>query len=281
MQEMLSPIENLQEKSNGKEVFSIRAAFLQLQGIMEHYLATYPNVSLNGLAKRCAVSEPTLRRIRKGQTKTLPSVTTIIEILSYILKEDEMDKLIPMVGGPLAKYLKDKTSQLNARADLVVSEELTQTLKDPIKYLVFKLTVHTPGVQLEKVVELFGSYGEKQLLQLEKEGLVIRNENNFKAKIDYFALSNEVFVDHFKTTADFIKPHKHASAAKAYSPIFSNYSSSINRKGYSEVVKIQRAANRKIAALLADPKYQGSIPTFALNAVDTLDNICADEFQED
>jgi len=88
-------------------------------------------------------------------------------------------------------------------------------------------------------------------------------------------------VEHFKTMADFIKPHKHANANKAYSPIFSNYSASINKLAYSEILKVQRKATKKIAKILNSQKSLGSIPTFIINAVDTIDSRCADEFPDD
>ncbi len=258
------------------------AAFSHLQNILLAYLERHPNITVGGMSKRCAVSEPTLRRIKSGQVKTLPSVTTVVEILTYISKETSTQGLLNAFPGPIADYLSSKLGQIEQVKELQYSEKLTRTLTDPVKYLVYKLASMSAGVGLEKIVELFGSYGENQLLKLAQEDLVALNTQGFYiAKIQDFALSNEVFVEHFKSTADFIKPHKHATAAKAYSPIFSNFSNSISKKAYGEILKTQRAANKKIIAILCDKNSEGNIPTFVLNAVDTLDTSCADEFVDE
>lgn len=255
----------------------LQPAFLQLQKILLDYLDSRPNLSLNGLAKRCAVSEPTLRRIRKGQLKTLPEVTTIIDLLCYVSQENNARKIPELFPGPLAEYLKSKAPVLDLMVKVEVSEELTQTLKDPVKYLIYKRAVNDSGVTLDQVLNLFGSYGEKQLAALIQEGLVTQEGDLYKGENKVFTLSNDVFVEHFKATADFIKPHKLANSSKNLSPGFANYSSGLNKKAYTEVLNIQRKAMNKIRKILFDPNAQGKIPTFVLAAVDTLDSESADE----
>ena len=254
-------------------------AFAQLQEILQCYLDRHPGVTIGGMSKRCTVSEPTLRRIRSGQVKTLPSVTTVIEILSYISKESSLLGILKAFPGPIAIYLERKMPTNQPKIDIQFSARLSQALKDPVKYMIYKLAVMPIGVSSEKVSDLFGRYGETQLRNLLQEDLIeIDSRGRYIGKVSDFALSNEVFVEHFKTTADFIKPHKHATSATSHSPIFSNFSSSINKKSYSEILKVQRAANKKIMNILSDQSSAGNIPTFFLSAVDTLDSKCADEF---
>ena len=269
------------ENRQGIREDSLNPALAHLQSILVNYLAASSNLSLNGLSKRCAVSEPTLRRIKKGHVKTLPSITTIVDLLSYISRETETKKIIEAFPGPIAEHIKDKAQQIEEVKNLEFSEVLSKSLKDPIKYVLYKLASNPCGITSEKAAELFGSYGERQLSVLSSEELVELKGAAYFAKIKHFALSNDVFVDHFKTLADFIKPHKHASARREYSPIFSNYSSSINKQAYSEILRVQRAAQRKIARILSDEKSSGDIPTFVLNAIDTIDNQCADEFPDE
>ena len=261
--------------------FNLRKeAFNQLQVILNDYLEQYPHVSINGLSKRCRVSEPTLRRIKKGQLKTLPSVTTLVEILSYFSKEKDVQEVIKTYGGPLGKYLELKAPQVETGVKIEVSEELTQQLKDPVKYLIFKLTCNQVGVSTDKVVELFGRYGERQISALVQEKLIELREGRYHSTLDYFALSNEVFVEHFKSVADFIKVNKHADATPKYSPVFSNYSSGLTKQAYSEVLKVYRTAFKKMAHIITRKENHGPIPAFILGAVDTLDHRCADEFPD-
>ena len=201
--------------------------------------------------------------------------------LMDFLKQKKADAILQAFPGPIAEYLRDKVAQIDQLKEFQYSTQLTQSLKDPVKYLIFKLAAMPVGVTFEKVLDLFGSYGETQLQTLINEGLIeLSSRGVYLSKIEHFFLSNEVFVDHFKTTADFIKPHKHATAAKSFSPIFSNFSSSINKKAYAEILKVQRAANKKITAILSDKNSVGEIPAFFLNAVDTLDKNCADEYPD-
>ncbi len=256
----------------------LHEAFVQLRTVLISYLESRPHLSLNGLAKRCAVSEPTLRRIKKGQLKTLPEVSTIIDLLMYISQEKNARKIPELFPGPLADYLKSKTPQIEAMVEIEVSESLTQSLRDPVKYLIYKLSVNIEGVSLEKVVEMFGSYGEKQIYELLQENLLEERKGHYFGKIQNFSLSNDVFVKHFKATADFIKPETLANAPRNQSPLFVNYSSGLNKKAYSEILKIQRLALKKILKVFVDKESEGPIPAFYLAALDTLDHDSASDF---
>ena len=269
------------KNGNAKQSDSITSAFVHLQKILLDYLESRPNLSLNGLAKRCAVSEPSLRRIKKGQLKTLPEITTIADLLCYISQEPDARKIADHFPGPIADHLHACAYQLDALVEIEVSQSLTQMLKDPVKYLVYKLSVNSEGVSMDKVVELFGSYGEKQIIALVQDDLVEEKNNRYFGKIQYFALANDVFVEHFKSTADFIKPHKHANAARSHSPLFVNYSTGLSKKAYNEILRIQRSALKKVLKVITDKNSAGHIPTFYLAALDTIDQKSADEFPND
>lgn len=269
-------MEILNQPSNTQE--SNSDVLTHLQAILNDFLERHPNMTVNGLSKRCAVSEPTLRRIRNGQVKTLPSVTTMVDILSYISKEKSIVGIVEKYPGPVGEFLKEKIPQTNNSKTPEYSEVLNRTLKDPVKYLIYKLAANDVGIDLEKVVELFGRYGESHLEELMQQNLVELRDDRYFAKIENFVLSHDLFVSHFKTVADFIKPQKLITASRAHSPLFANYSGSINKKAYSAILNIQRAALKKIINILVDEKSSGEIPTFVLSAIDTLDSKSADEF---
>ena len=260
---------------------NISMAFIQLQEILLAYLESRPNLSINGLAKRCAVSEPTLRRIKKGQLKTLPEITTIIDLLCYISKEKDARKIADHFPGPLSDYLKAYAPQIDALVEIEVSHTLTQTLRDSTKYIIYKMSVNSMGVSMDKVVDLFGRHGESQLMSLIHDDLVEERNGRYYGKIQYFSLTNDVFVEHFKAVADFIKPHKLSNASNSYSPLFINYSAGLTKKAYKEILRIQRAALKKIRKVLVDKNSEGPIPTFYLSALDTIDPKSADEFPND
>jgi DNA-binding Lrp family transcriptional regulator len=271
VQEVMQENEELNTYQN-EEIIS------HLQMVVEKYLKENPTESINSLSKKCAISEPTLRRVYKGQVKTLPTVTTIVDILSYLASENQVDKLLQIYPGPLAQFIRDKMGQVEEVENVEFSEHLTQALNDPVKYLIYKLAANNQGVTDDKVIELFGRYGESQLQELLSQNLIYQIDGAYFARIENFALSHDVFVKHFKAVADFIKPHKHAQASKAYSPIFYNYSASLTKEAYSAILRIQRMALKKILKVIADDSSQGHIPTFVIGAVDTIDDKCADEY---
>ncbi|MCJ8275625.1 MAG: hypothetical protein HRT44_04005 [Bdellovibrionales bacterium] len=255
--------------------------FRHLREILTEYFSKHPQLTVNGLAKRCPLSEPTIRRIKKGQLKTLPSTTSILGLLSYLCKSEDLKAIVEAFPGPIADYLSTKTEQMESFKNLQYSEELSNSLKDPAKYVLYKLATAPQGVDMEKAVELFGIYGQRQMESLEAEDLLYKKEGSYFAKISSFSLSHDVFIEHFKTMADFIKPHKHAQAHRSYSPIFTNYSGTISKKAYSDILKIQRTAQKKIAKIISNDDDPGHIPTFYLSAIDTIDHLCADEFPDD
>ena len=87
----------------------------QLQDSVLNYLNKNKNISLNGLAKRCSISEPTLRRINNGQIKTLPTLTTIVDLLCSLNKVDKIPELIEIYkGSPIGEFLQEHFSVLSS-----------------------------------------------------------------------------------------------------------------------------------------------------------------------
>jgi len=115
------------------------AVLVQLRDVLVKYLESRPHLTLNGLSKRCAVSEPTLRRIRKGQVKTIPSVSTIFELLSYLSGETQAKKIMACYPGPLQEYLSFKAQAIEDFQKIEFSDFLSVALKDPVKYVIYKL----------------------------------------------------------------------------------------------------------------------------------------------
>ncbi len=249
-----------------------------LQKELRSFIAKNSHLTLNSLSKKVSVSEPSLRRLYKGQIKTLPTMTTILSLLSFINGTDDIKKLLQSLPVEMGKFLESKINYVREIDQLSYSEDLSLRLKDPLDYLIFKLSSHEAGLKEEQLTELFGFLGLERVKQLEKDGLVKWDENRWRSLKGNFSLSHELFVDHFKSVASFIKPHKHSSAPNSLSPIFSNFSVSLNKQAYSKLLNVQRQANKKIIEIMTSESSKGEIPTFFLNAIDTLDTKSADEF---
>lgn len=251
----------------------------QLQDSVHDYLNRNKNISLNGLAKRCSISEPTLRRIKNGQIKTLPTLTTIVDLLCSLNKVDKIPELIELYKEtPIGDFLAEHFSVLSS-TDLSYefNQELDDALRDNISYLVFKLSCNTSGVTRKKIQEMFGRLGTDKLDALVGKGLVKLEGNVYRTAIEGFSLGHETFVDHFKAVADFIKT---GEIGPKKNNLFYNFSESVNEKGMREILQIQRTALKKIAKILNDEEFVGDIPLFVLSAIDTLDLPQAEDEQD-
>jgi hypothetical protein len=240
-----------------------------LQNALQEYLDEKSTRSLNGLSKRCTVSEPTLRRIHKGQIKTLPTATTILDILTTLTGEKNTAKIAQKYPGAISDYLESILPQFQ---DVVTEydSELNEELKDPIKYIIYKLSSNSSGLKTEKLNELFGRHGIQNADTLVTKNYLFKKENTYFSKIKNFTINQENFVNNFKLVADFIKTQNPLSKT-SLSTILANYSESVSPEAYKEIVGIQKKALQKIRNIMSDEKSKGHIPLFLLLAIDTLD----------
>ena len=266
-----------EEASNNKDVLS------HLQEVIELYLSDHEHLTINSLSQRCGVSEPTLRRIQSNQVKTIPNDTTILKLLSYISKKTSISDIVDYFPGPLKNFFKAKVVPPHTKKTqfLEASIDLSNRLKDSVKYMIYKLSSNAGGVSEEKVSELFGQFGIQKLEELANEELVLYKDGKFTAKYENYRLSDDRFVDNFKATAGFIKPNKLNTSPYESSQIFCNVSGAVSLKAYQEILKIKRKAVKKIREIVFDSENVGAIPVFVLGAVDTLDYKSAFEIEND
>lgn len=246
----------------------------ELQAVIRGYLEKHTRISLNGLSKRCTVSEPTLRRIMHGQVKTTPTLTTIVDILTTINKESNIRKLAGMYPGPLADILSEGFSIFEAEElDYVYNQKLNDVLKDETSYLIYKLAANRSGLAQSKIRELFGLVGEEKIYSLKKEDLIEekieRGQVHYHAKIVGFSLDHKLFVKNFKSVANFIKT---GAQTGPKTNLYYNFSESVNEQGRREILRLQKESLRKVAKILDDERYAGDIPLFVLSAVDDMDS---------
>lgn len=245
----------------------------ELRQVIQNFLDQHQRISLNGLSKRCQVSEPTLRRIMSGKVKTAPTLTTVVDILSTITKENRLPELIKLYPGVIGKTLEEGFSLLQDEdTPYEFSSELNETLRDEQRYLIFKLAANSSGVRRTRVREMFGLMGEQKLDDLIARDLVyeklVDQERVAFTRVEGFSLSHDLFVSHFKACADYIDTAPHTGAKNN---LYYNFSESINETGRREILNIQRAALKKMMAILNDEKYRGDLPVFILSAIDTLE----------
>ncbi len=269
------------EKSNRNEETSKKEALLNaLSSLVEAYLEKHPHLSLMALSQRCDVSEPTLRRIKNKDFKSLPTASTILNLVSYIGGEKEIPKLTQQFSGPIGAYLNEVfpgAKDHSRRFD----PELNKMLKNDVYYLIYKLCCHPVGLSKERAVRLFGNLGEKVIKNLLDLEYIEQRGGRYHTLGDWFATSPEDIAGKIKILTDFMKFQDHPTDLYL-TPINANYSSSVNSQAYREVVKLQRNCLKKIRKVLQSESSRGNIPLFMFSAIDTLDTKLPDaDFDED
>lgn len=178
----------------------------QLSAIIDDYLVKKPHLSLNALAKKCCVSESTLRRLRKRQVKTLPKIETVLDILTTVYSERNIQKIIETIDDPLESYLSRLFNVINQqKASYDYDASISKELKDTVAYLIYKLAANRTGVKKETVSEMFGNWGLQKLALLESKSLVYRMVGRYHARTKSFSLSDDLFIQNFQATAGFIR----------------------------------------------------------------------------
>ncbi len=240
-----------------------------LQGILQNYLNEKPTRSLNGLSKKCTVSEPTLRRILKGQIKTLPTATTILDILTTLSGEKNTALIANAFPGSIAEYLESIIPQAQ-EFGTEYDSELNAELKDPVKYIIYKLAANSSGLRHAKLSELFGRHGLNQAEILIQKGYLQNDNNILVTKVKDFTINQESFVNNFKLVADYIKTQNPIAKTNLHS-LLANYSESVTPEAFKDIVSLQKRTLQKIRKIMSNVDSKGSIPLFLLLAIDTLD----------
>jgi hypothetical protein len=262
----IDALELLVEKEKAPASCDLMSA---LQGALQDYLNQKTSRSLNGLSKRCTVSEPTLRRILKGQIKTLPTSTTILDILTNITGEKNTSQIAKLFPGPIAEYLQSTLPQ-SEDCHTEYSSELNEELKDPVKYIIYKLSSNSRGLSVKKLNELFGRHGQVSAENLLKKDYLSFSENTYFSKVKNFTMNQENFVSNFKLIADYIKTQNPMVKTNLHA-LLANYSESVSVEAYKEIVSLQKKTLQKIRNIMSSDDSKGPIPLFFLLALDTLD----------
>lgn len=242
----------------------------QLRQIILDYLALRPHLSVNAVSKKTGVSEPTLRRIVSQKIKTEPQISTVLDLLTYVSGVTSVRELVKIYAGPVADYINESVPFLD-EMDKDYSNQINEELKNPIKYLIYKLALNASGVSEEKIIQLYGNHGFQLLNEMIECGLLHRDQQRVcRTVAQSFSSSYEDFVRNFKLVADFIKPYKSQSRQKL-NPLFVNFSESISPQAYEELSKLQKKTLKKMREILSREESKGSLPSFFLCALDTMD----------
>lgn len=239
----------------------------QLQGMVSNYFDTYPNVSINGLAKKSGIGATTIRRIIGNSIKGDPAPHTVLNLVSSISKEKRLGAIIDGCDGPIKELLKNFFGEYAVDiVDYSYDPDLNDVLTDSIKYLIYKLAANKVGTTKHKVREIFGKLGIDHLEDLMKTGHLLEKNGNIYAKEKNFSLDPELALRHLPSLLNFFKLEE----ATNNKNLFGSLSESLNEDGIRKVREIQNQAMGEIYNVMNSPYYEGDIPYFAVYCMDTM-----------
>ncbi|HLE09767.1 MAG: hypothetical protein A2504_11380 [Bdellovibrionales bacterium RIFOXYD12_FULL_39_22] len=243
----------------------------QLKVLINQYFERYPNMSINGLAKKSGVGTTTLRRIIHQSTKNEPAPHTVLNIISTIYKEKRVPTLLKSVDGPVGEMLNRAFGGYvyTDNKEYVFSDEINEALKDTTSYLIYKLAANRCGTTLAKIKEMFGEIGvAKYDLLKEANFLNVHNNGEIHAKEKNFSIDLFLAKKHLKELVEFYKPEELSDNKN----IFYTLSESMNEDGIKKIKDVQREAAKKTLAIMKEESNQGMIPYFTVNLADTIES---------
>lgn len=241
-----------------------------LQDLIQEHLMKYPSLSLNAIAKRSGVSEPTLRRLMTSKEKNRqpPAPNIVLQLVSFIKKEKRMSVLLNKTEGPVGDYLRKSFDQfIFEKEDVEMSFDLNKLFLDKDLYLIYKLAANSHGVRLIEIEKILGVTGKNKLFELvEKNIIEKRADDHYHALNKNFSVDVQVAKNFLPELIRFFKPE----LAHEGKTVFYSLSESMNEAGIQKIKEVQIEAIKAIYKIMSDEKNQGSIPYFSVSLLDTM-----------
>ncbi len=238
-----------------------------LQTMISAHLERHPQLTLNALAARSSVPVTTLRRLAAGLQKSEMAPHSVLNLVSYLLREKNLARLLERVTPDIAEFLRRHFGNFIFDAPKVTySTDLNHELRDQTKYLIYKLAANHDGTDLFAVVDNFGGLGLRKLEELKAQGLIVEQAGRLHARDKNFSLDLTVAAAHLPALVGFYKPQ---SMSAGLNTMFS-MSESLTAEAIAELKALQRECVMKMNAIMNRPESLGPIPYFTLNLAETL-----------
>lgn len=242
----------------------------QLREMTNNFLACHPSLTLNALAQRSGVAATTLRRLMQDESRNELAPHSVLSLVSYLLREKKISRLIKMIDGPVGELLRKSFDQFifdEEKADHEVKQELNDLFKDKTNYLIYKMAANLAGTTFEEIKNNFGLHGLTRLESMILQGFIYLDESNMlHAKDKNFSVDLKRAHELTHALVDQYKPE---DVAKGYS-IFYSLSEGLNARGIDEVKRIELEAVKKVFEVMNNKEFIGSIPYFSLFISDVL-----------
>jgi hypothetical protein len=238
-----------------------------LQCMISNYLSKNTQLTINALAQRSNVPVTSLRRLVSGQQKNEIAPHSVLNLVSYILREKNLSLLLQKVDPCVSEFLRKHFGNfIFASQKITYDVDLNSELRDQTKYFIYKLAANHNGTDLLTLVENFGSLGLKKAEEMKRSGLLIEEGERIHAREKNFSLDLSIAAQHLPGLVQF---YKSDSITSGLNTMFS-MSESLTREAIAEIKALQRECVMKMNAIMNDPGNLGSIPYFTLNLAETM-----------
>lgn len=244
---------------------------LQLRQMTADYLQKHPTLTLNALATRCGVPATTMRRLMQEEQRSELAPHSVLALVSYLLKEKKISKILKNVHGPVAEILNKCFDQFifdEKSSDHEMSNDLNTIFQDKFSYLIYKLAANKCGTTIEEVKNTLGQVGLKKLNDLIEKNWILANtiDNRLHARQKNFSVDLAIAHELSHALVDLYKP----CDVKQGLNLFYSLSEGMSEEGIKKIKEIEKDAVKKIFDLMNCENYQGTIPYFALIVSDVM-----------
>ena len=236
----------------------------ELRAMTALYLEKHPGLTLNALAQRSGVPATTMRRLMQEEGRSELAPHSVLALVSYLLKEKKISRILKIVQGPIAELLNKCFDQFIFDEDTSKHEihsDLNTLLQDKTSYLVYKLAANKFGTSIDEVRNALGLQGLKKLNELSELNWIIADDSGkLHAKEKNFSL--DLAIAHQLTHA-LVDQYRPCDVKLGYN-LFYSLSEGMTEEGIRKIKEIEKEAVKKIFDLMSNQNYQGEIPYFAV-----------------
>ena len=112
---------------------------LELRELVYSHMERHPKLSLNAIAKRAGVASTTLRRLMQDDNRNKVQAHVVLNLSSYILKENNIKNLINITNGCIQEELLSNFSNfIDENKKYTTDEEINYTLSILLHILYIK-----------------------------------------------------------------------------------------------------------------------------------------------
>lgn len=258
-----------QAESNHVSQFS--SVNTQLRTLTTVYLEKHNGLTLNALAQRSGVPATTMRRLMQEDQRSELAPHSVLALVSYLLKEKKISKILKMVEGPVADLLRKCFDQFifdEESSDHEMSSDLNTLFQDKLNYLIYKMAANVSGTTVSEIKDAFGLMGLKKLNALMESNWIAPSTDSERLHAKQKNFSVDLALAHELSHAliDQYKP----CDVKSGLNLFYSLSEGMSAEGIKKIKAIEIEAVKKIHELMNTESLQGDLPYFALVVSDVM-----------